>query len=113
MRTGIIAGEIAGAKPRDRSVNAPGQSGFLCDAEVDAYLANGGDVAIFRHARNTQHAAQIGYRTHDEADAGAAAAFQNANLYPLLRGGRGNGCNQHGRGCNGEDDCAAHEAISS
>jgi len=41
---------------------------------------------------NTQHATEIGHGTDNETDAGAAAAFQNADLYALhrrLRAGAG------------------------
>src|ERR1700733_4778482 len=69
LRAGIIAGEIAGSQAPDGGKHAPGKRRFLGDAEIDADLADGRDVAIFRHALDTQHATEIGYRTDDETDA--------------------------------------------
>jgi hypothetical protein len=51
----------------------------------------------------------------DEADAGAAAAFEHAELdalQRLLRTGTGKGSDQRGNGDTGEDDWTAHEEIS-
>ena len=77
-------------------------------------FADGGDVAILRHAVGAQHAAEIGHGADDEADAGAAAAFENADLHALrlLRAGAGDGCGQHGKGGTGKNEGATHEEIS-
>src|ERR1700727_3540109 len=56
LRAGVIARQIARPEPRDRRPDAPGQRGFLGDAEIDADLANGRDIAILRHAVDAQHA---------------------------------------------------------
>src|SRR5579863_3096206 len=77
---GIIAGEVAGPEISRRREYTPGERCFLCDAEIDADLADGSDVAVFRPAVDAEHAAEIGDRTHDEADARAAAAFEHADL---------------------------------
>ena len=107
LRAGVIAGEIAGPEPRHRRVHAPGQRRFLGDAEIDADLADGRDIAVLRHAVDAQHAAEIGHGADDEADAGAAAAFEDADLHALhrlLRMGAGEGCDQHGDGDTGKDE---------
>src|ERR1700752_5367066 len=70
----VIAGEIAGPKPGDRGIDAPGKRRLLGDAKVNADLADGRNVTVFRHAIDPQHATKIGDRADDEADAGAAAA---------------------------------------
>ena len=78
-------------------------------------LTDGGDVAVLRHAVGAQHAAEIGHGADDEADAGAAAAFENADLHALhrlLRAGADDGCGQHGEGGTGKDEEATHEEIS-
>ena len=63
------------------------------------------------HAIDPQHATEIGDRTDDEADAGAATAFQNADLHPLHRLLRvGAGAGQHGEG--GEEEGTTHEEFS-
>src|SRR6266480_4543705 len=114
LRAGVIAREIAGPEPRHRRVHAPGQRRFLGDAEIEADLADGRDIAVFRHALDAQHATEIGHRTDDEADAGAAAAFQDADLdalHRLLCMGAGEECSQQGdgNGYTGKDERAAHE----
>ena len=85
LRAGIVAGEVAGPEPRHRRIHAPGQRRFLGDAEIETDFADGRDVAVFRHAVDAQHATEIGHGTDDETDAGAAAAFQNADLHALHR----------------------------
>src|SRR5712672_4813157 len=82
---GIIAREIAGPEPRDRRIHAPGQRRFLRDAEIEANLADGRDIAVLRHALDAQHATEIGHRADDKADACTAAAFEHADLYALHR----------------------------
>ena len=69
------AARLARIRPRPR--------GFLGDAEIEADLLDGGDVTVFRHALDAQHAAEMGYRADDEADAGAAAAFEHADLHAI------------------------------
>src|ERR1700724_573194 len=96
-----MAGEIAGPKPSRWREDAPGERRFLGDAEIDTDLADGCDIAIFRHAVDAQHATKIGDRADDEADARGAAAFENADLnalHRLLRIGAGERRNQHGDG---------------
>ena len=85
LRAGVVAGEIARPEPRDRREDAPGQRQFLGDAEIDADLADGRDIAVLRHAVDAQHATEIGHGADDEADARAAAAFENADLNALHR----------------------------
>src|SRR5215467_11659441 len=41
LRTGISARQIARSEAGDRREDAPGQRGFLGDAEIEANLANG------------------------------------------------------------------------
>src|SRR5262245_1217547 len=82
LGAGIIAGEIAGPEPVHRREYAPGQRRFLGDAEVDAHFADGGDIEVVGLAAGAEHAAEIGHGADDEADAGAAAAFQHADLHP-------------------------------
>src|SRR2546430_12488159 len=76
LRARVVAGEIARTEPLDRRVHAPGECGFLRDAEIDADLADGGDVAVLRHPVDAQHATEIGHGADNKADAGAAAAFE-------------------------------------
>src|SRR5450759_3014222 len=85
LRAGVVAREIAGPEPRDGGIDAPGQRRFLGDAEIEADLADGRDITVFRHAIGAQHATEVGHRADDEADARTAAAFEDANLYPLHR----------------------------
>src|SRR6185437_4687365 len=85
LGAGIIAGEIAGSQSGDRRIHAPGQRRFPGDAKIDADLADGGDVAVVRHAIDPKHATEIGDGTDHETDAGAAAAFEHADLDPLDR----------------------------
>src|SRR6476660_5764986 len=97
LPAGIVAGKVAWPKPRHRRKHAPGQHRLLGDAEIESDLADGRDIAVFRHALGAQHAAEIGHRADDEPDAGAAAAFENANLYALhrlLRVGSGDRCHR-------------------
>jgi hypothetical protein len=57
----------------------------------------------------------MGNRADDEADARAAAAFENADLYALhrlLRMGAGKGRNQHGGGDAAKNVGTTHEGIS-
>src|SRR5882757_343191 len=97
LRTGVVAGKVARPKPRHRRKHAPGQHRLLGDAEIESDLADGRDIAVFRHALGAQHAAEIGHRADDEPDTGAAAAFENANLHALhrlLRVGPGDRCHR-------------------
>src|SRR5215470_4289030 len=95
LGAGIIAGEIAGPEPVHWREHAPGQRGLLRDAEVEAHFTDGGDIEVVGLAGGAEHAAEIGHGADDEADAGAAAAFQHADLHlSLLRGGRGKRCRQ-------------------
>src|SRR6266700_8326790 len=114
LRAGVIAREIAGPEPRHRRVHAPGQRRFLGDAEIEADLADGRDITVLRHAFDAQHATEIGHGANDEADAGAAAAFEDADLHALhrlLRMGADEEGDQdgHGHGDTGKDERAAHE----
>ncbi|MHC2402946.1 hypothetical protein ACVMGC_007490 [Bradyrhizobium barranii subsp. barranii] len=113
LRAGIIAREITGAEPIDRREHAPGKRGLLGDADVEAHFADGRDVAILRQTVGTQDAAEIGHRSHDEADAGAAAAFEHADPdHPLLLSAAVcDGGNEAGRGEPGEDERTAHESL--
>src|ERR1700687_6144205 len=107
LRTGIITGEIARPEPRHRCKNAPCERRFLGDAEIEADLADGRDVAVLWQALGAQHAAEVGHGAHDEADARTAAAFEDADLHALhrlLRIGAGEGRHQHGNGDPGKDE---------
>src|ERR1700687_458588 len=107
LRTGIIAGEIARAEPRHRCKHPPGERRFLGDAEIEADLADGRNVAVLRHALGAQHAAEVGHGAHDEGDACSAATFDDADLHALhrlLRIGAGKGRNQRGNGDPGKDE---------
>ena len=73
--------EIARPELRDRREHAPGQRRFLGDAEIETDLADGRDIEVVGPAVGAQHAAEIGHGADDEADAGAAAAFQHADLH--------------------------------
>jgi len=56
---------------------------------------------------DAQHATEIGHGADDEADAGSAAAFEDADpdaLHRLLRESAGEGCHQRGNGDTGKDD---------
>src|ERR1700722_3377152 len=114
LRASIIAGEIAGSQAPDGGKHAPGKRGFLGDAEIDADLADGRDVTVFRHAVDAQHAAEIGDRADDEADAGPAAAFEHTNLdaFRLLGARAREGRNQHGGRNAGKGDQTTHGEIS-
>src|SRR5882724_894467 len=110
---GVGAGEVARPEPRHRREHAPGQRGFLGDAEIETDLADGGDVAIVGNAVDTQHAAEVGHGTDNETNAGAAAALENADLHAsLLRAGAGDGCGQHGKCGTGKNEEATHEEVS-
>src|SRR5258705_1925261 len=58
LRAGIVAGKVARSKPRHRRKHAPGQHRLLGDAEIESDLADGRDIAVFRHALGAQHAAE-------------------------------------------------------
>src|SRR3978361_2330382 len=89
---GVRAGEIARSEPRHRCEHAPSQRRFLGDAEIKTDLLDGGDVAIVGTAADAQHSAEVGHRPDNKADAGPAAAFENADLHAsLLRAGAGDG----------------------
>src|SRR6516165_3385973 len=87
LRARVVAGEIAWPEAGDRRIDRPAERGLLGDTEIDANFADGGDIAVLRHALDTEHAAEIGHRAHDEADAGTAAAFEHADPHTrrLLR----------------------------
>src|SRR5580698_11642252 len=114
LRAGIVAGEIAGPQAPDRRKHAPGKRGFLGDAEIDADFTNCRDVTVFRHAVDTQHAAEIGDGADDEADAGPAAAFEHADLdaFRLLGISAGERRNKYGSGNAGKGDQTTHREIS-
>ena len=61
LGAGIGACEVALPDPRHRRIDTPRQRRLLGNSEIDSDLANGGDIAIFRHAFRTQHAPEIGY----------------------------------------------------
>ena len=105
LRAGVVAGEIAGPEQFHGRKDAPGERGLLGDAEIDADLANGGDITILRPAIDAKYATEIGYGADDEADARPAAAFENADLHEpwLLRMDAGK-CTRHGDGDSGEQD---------
>src|ERR1700722_5160735 len=106
LRAGVVARKVAGPEPGDRRPHAPRQRRFLGDADINAYLADGRHVAVLRHALDAQHATEISNRADDEADAGAAAAFEHANLHPIqrrLRVGAGKGCDKQSDGDPGKD----------
>src|ERR1700733_6670098 len=109
LRAGIVAGEITGSQTPYRRKPAPGQRGFLGNAEIDADFTNGRDVTILRHAVDAQHAAEIGDRADDEADAGPAAAFEHADLDAFLSVGASERRDQHGGGNAGKDDQTTHK----
>src|SRR5690349_3744629 len=85
LRAGVSSRQIARPEMGDRREDAPGQRGFLGDTDIQANLADGRDVAILGHALDTQYAAEIGDGADDEADRGAAAAFEHANLHTRHR----------------------------
>jgi hypothetical protein len=97
LSAGISAGEIAGPEPRHRREHTPGQRRFLGDAEIEAHFPDGRDIAVLE-SLGAQHANEVGHRADDEADAGAAAAFEDADLDPLHRllCVRGEGCKERG-----------------
>ena len=111
-RADVVAGKATRPEPRDRREHAPGQRRFLGDAEVESDFPDGGDVAILRHPVGAQHAAEIGDGADDKTDAGAAAAFQHADLHTLhlLRVGAADRRRQ--RGESGKDEGTTHEEIS-
>lgn len=77
------------------------------DAEIDADLADGSDVAVFRPAVDMQDATEIGDGTDDEANACTAAAFEDTDLNALdwlLRVGTGEGAQQRTGGNAGKDE---------
>src|SRR5947207_2392316 len=80
LRAGVGARQIARPEPRDRRIDAPCQRGLLGDAKIQADLADSRDIAVFRHALDAQHAAEIGNGADDETDARAAATFEDADL---------------------------------
>lgn len=71
---GIFAGEVALREPRHRCKHVPGERGFLCNTDVETHFLDNRDITIFRHPLDAQHASEIGDGSHDEADAGPAAA---------------------------------------
>ncbi|MGY4318494.1 hypothetical protein ACVWW1_007821 [Bradyrhizobium sp. JR3.5] len=101
-------------EPLHRCVDAPGQRRFLGDAEIDADLLDGRDVAILRQAVGAQHATEMGHGADDEADARATAAFQDADLNALARllGVGANDCGQRGDGGTGKESEATHVGES-
>src|SRR5438477_6600764 len=100
LRASIAAGNVAGAKPADWSKDAPCQCRLLGDTEIDTDLLDARDIEIIGTAIGPQHAAQIGDRADDEADAGAAATFKHTDLNTLrlLGAGERSDQNRGGRG---------------
>src|ERR1700683_1707623 len=77
----IVAREIAEPELHDRRVDAPGQRRFLGEADTGPPLPRGPGIAVLRPALGSQHATEVGDRANDEADAGAASAFEDADLH--------------------------------
>src|SRR4051812_1562938 len=105
LRTGVVAGEVARAEPVHRREHAPRQSRLLCDADIQTDLADRRNVTVVRQTIDAQHATEMGHRSHDEAHAGAAAAFEHAHLHhPRLRAGARNGGDEARNGKPGEEE---------
>jgi hypothetical protein len=74
-----VNGEVARPKARHGRKHVPGERNLLGDPDIDADFLDDGDLVVRRHTIDAQHASEIGRRTHDEADAGAAA-FEDSDL---------------------------------
>src|ERR1700738_5259813 len=108
---GIRAGEVALREPRHRRKHVPCESGLLRDTDVETHFLDDGDITIFRHSLDAQHASEIGDGSNNKADAGAAAALEYSDLHTLhglLRVGRAVRCNEHTRGDGSKDGRTAH-----
>src|SRR5204862_4514826 len=94
----IAAGEFAAPEPTGRRIHGPGQPGLICEAEIDAVAAHGGDVGFRPAAVALEHAFEIRHGADDEGAILATLALQDPGANRRRRAGACNRREQRKRG---------------